>query len=142
VAAKNLRLTVRKPWVTGLYEGMVAATTISKQPLEQANWLALNLLDVTLTSALKAYLVNEVDEEISGAQMRVRLLRTPRASPALKAQIPLPEIIWTKIENLARRLDDLTYGRAVPNVTDIELANAEKLIDGVLKRLFKIELDA
>ena len=39
VAISNQRLAKRKPWVKGLYEGMVAATTVAKQPLEQANRL-------------------------------------------------------------------------------------------------------
>jgi hypothetical protein len=46
------------------------------------------------------------------------------------------------IENLSRRREDLTYGRADPTISNVELEEAQKLVDRVLTRLFHIQLDA
>ena len=142
VAEKNRKLARQKPWVTELYEGAVAATFIAKQPLSQANWLAFNLLDLTLTSAFKAFLVNEADAEISGKSLKTLLRLTPRISPQLKEKVSLSDVVWVEIENMARRREDLIYGRAVPTISDDELAVAEELVHLVLKQLFRIEIDA
>jgi len=140
VATKNMRLAKRSPWVKGLYEGVVAAGAVAKQPLEQANWFALNLLELTIASALKFQLANE--PEFDGKSLKTTLRLSPRIAAALKEKIPLGEDIWQQIENLARRREHLMYGATVPVVADAELAEAEKVTRIVLERLFGIELDA
>jgi Histidine kinase-, DNA gyrase B-, and HSP90-like ATPase len=141
VAKKNQTLAKRKPWVIGLYEGVVAATAVAKQPLTQSTWLAFNLLDLTLTSAFKEYLVNETSTEYSDKELKLLLGRTPRVSEQLKEQISLPEALWTEIEHVARRREDLTYGRAIPTVSETELTALELAVHAVLKRLFRVDLD-
>jgi hypothetical protein len=141
IASKNQRLAKRKPWVKALYEGVVAATVVSRQPLEQANWFAFNLLDLTLTSALRAYLVNELEPGAKEKDLKALLRLVPRIQPGLKAMIPLSEDLWVGIENLARRRDDLTYGRAEPVITDADLSEAKDLVETILKKLHRIHLD-
>jgi hypothetical protein len=141
IASKNLRLAKRKPWVKGLYEGMVAATTVAKLPLEHANWFAFNLLDLTLTSALRAYLVNEVESDIDEKGLKALLRRAPRVSADLKVAVKLPRDAWVKIENMARLREDLTFGRADALITDADLEEAEELVQSVLMRLYHIDLD-
>lgn len=141
VAKTNQKLARRKPWVVGLYEGVVAAVGVAKQPLDQSNWLALNLLDLTLTGALKAWLVHETEETLSDADLR-KLLRELRPSARLRELVPLPAERWEEIATLRRQVDMLTYGAATPVVRDDELAAAERLVKKVLKKLFKVETDA
>ncbi|TDV65737.1 ATP-binding protein [Pseudomonas sp. LP_7_YM] len=142
VAIKNGRLVARKPWIKGLYEGVVAATTVAKQPLEQANWFAFNILELTLISALKTYLVNESNTENSESDLKALLHLTPKISDLLKQQIALPKELWLQIENISRRREDLMYGRATPTITESELEDANVLVQTVLKRLFRIDLEA
>ncbi|WID94889.1 ATP-binding protein [Bosea vestrisii] len=142
MAAKNLRLSKRAPWVTGLFEGIVAAETVAKQPLAQANWFALNLLDLTLTSALRSYLVNKAKSTVGDKGLKTLLTRAPRVSHALKEAVPLTDDVWTEIENLARRRDDLTYGRSDPTVSDAELKDADRLVRQILTALHEIQTDA
>ncbi|MFB6414387.1 ATP-binding protein [Bradyrhizobium tunisiense] len=142
MAAKNLRLVKRKPWIKGLYEGVVAATTVAKQPLEQANWFSFNLLDLTLTSALRAYLVNELDPGVDEKDLKLLLRCAPRVPAGLKTSITLPDDVWVQIENMARRREALTYGRADPVITDGDLHEAEELVKLVLMKLYHIDLDA
>ena len=126
----------------GLYEGVVAAETVAKQPLRQGNWLAFNLLDITLTSAFKAYLINETDTLYSDKTLRQILRRAPRISPQLQAATPLTEAAWTEIEYMSRRHYDLTYGRADPTIDDNELNEATTTVKNVLSKLFEISVDA
>jgi hypothetical protein len=141
MATKNHRLAKRKPWVKGLYEGVVAATVVSKQPLEQANWFAFNLLDLTLTSALRAYLVNEREPGAKEKDLKSLLRRVPRVQAGLKEMIPLTDDLWAGIENMARRRDDLTYGRAEPTIADADLREAKVLTETILKKLHRIHLE-
>ncbi|MEB2604780.1 ATP-binding protein [Burkholderia cenocepacia] len=141
VAKKNQKLALRKPWVTGLYEGVVAATSVAKQPLKQANWLAFNLLDLTLTSAFREYLINEKCLNCSDRELRSLLRRTPKVSDGLKNIIQLSDIEWTQIENAARQRENLTYSRATPTINETEFIEFEKLVQNILKRLFRIETD-
>ncbi|MGE4305717.1 MAG: ATP-binding protein [Novosphingobium sp.] len=137
VARKNQKLTLTKPWAAGLYEGVVAAREVAKQQLTQANWLALNLLDITLTTALKDYLVHEQGDQDSDADLRAIL--SADDSKDLRARIPLDRGVWTQVDNFRARQKDLLYGRATPTIGAAELQKAEALIEGILKNLFEIE---
>lgn len=141
VARSNQTLAKRKPWVVPLYEGVVAAVAVGKQPLANANWLALNLLEVTLVATLKAWLVNESGKDLSDFDLR-RLLREPKPSPSLREAVPLSSGIWDEIALLRRQIDLLTFGATVPVIRDEELAAAERLTKDALKALFEVVTDA
>lgn len=140
VAKTNQKVAKRKPWVVVLYEGVVAAVSIAKQPLDNANWLALNLLEVTLVAAFKAWLVNESVDDISDAELR-KLLRDPRPSARLRELIPLSEDDWDEVARHRRQIDLLTFGATTPVVRDEDLIAAERLVKRTLKTLFKVETD-
>ncbi len=141
VAKTNQRIAKRKPFVVPLYEGVVAAVAVAKQPLASANWLALNLLELTLVATLKAWLVNESQEELSDVELR-KLLRDPKPSTALQSAVPLIEDDWEEITLLRRQIDKLTFGAAPPVIRDDELSLAEELVKRVLRTLFNVETDA
>jgi hypothetical protein len=140
MADRNRQLARRHPWVKALYEGVVASAVVARQPLEHANWLAFNLLDLTLTAAFKTYLVNS-KPEISSTDLRKLLARSPKVSPQLRSAIPLEDEKWSRIQNMARRRDDLTYGQGVANLGDEEFAAAEELVREVLAQLFEINFE-
>lgn len=140
VAKKNHKLTVTKPWAAGLYEGVVAAKEVAKQQLTQANWLALNLLDVTLTTAFKDYLVHEQGDQDSDSDLRTIL--SAGDTTGLRGRIPLSSGTWTQVDIFRARQKDLLYGRATPTISALELKKAEVLVEGILKSLFEIETAA
>lgn len=141
VAKVNRALAIKKPWIVPLYEGVVAADAVSKQTLKNANWLALNLLDITLVATLKAWLVNESGSEISDAELR-NLLHDPKPSHALRTLVPLVQDSWDEIAALRRNIDRLTFGATIPVVRDEELASANSLVKDVLVVLFDVVSDA
>lgn len=142
VAAANAGVAEAKPYVVGLFEGVVAAATISKAPLAQKNWLAFGLLDLTLTAAFKEYLVNESDEDLSDRDIEDLLQRRRGASEDLKRRIALPEGVWAGVDRFSRLKTDLTYGRAAPKVGDGDLDAFETVVNAVLGQLFAVALDA
>lgn len=140
IATKNKQLSSKKPWVKGLYEGVVAANTVAKQPIGQANWFSFNLLHLTLTSAFKAYIVNEAEIRNSTLDFREILRLAPKISESLKQVVTLPDEVWIQVQNFARRREDLMYDHATPTIPNLELQEAEDLVQAVLGELFSIEL--
>jgi hypothetical protein len=140
VASLNQGLSRRKPYVTGLYEGVVAAVAISKQPLTQKNWLAFGILDLTLTSALKEYLVNETSEDLSDHDLKRLLERGSSAKDALKDLVPLPAKTWEQLARFSKMKTNLLYGKATPKVSDEELTDFNLLVEDILSRLFELKL--
>lgn len=138
VAKKNQRLAKRKPYVVGLYEGMVAAVSVARQPLRNANWLSLNLLAITLTGALKTYLVRETTARLSNREIKA-LLTEPETSAKLRKLVPLSDKRWQQIDALREQVDVLTFSEAAPAVSDTDREGAEDLVQYVLRKLFKID---
>lgn len=141
VAKVNRTLAKKKPWIVPLYEGVVAADVVGKQALDNANWLALNLLEVTLVAALKAWLLNESGSDASDAKLR-KLLSDPKPSQSLRDSIPLTGDHWDEIALMRQNIDRLTYGTTNPIVRDEELSSANRLVKGILQALFEVVSDA
>ncbi|CAN7514232.1 ATP-binding protein [Mesorhizobium caraganae] len=140
VAKRNQHLVDVKPWTAGLYEGVIAAQTIAKQPFVQANWLAFNILEFTLVTALKDYLVHETAFDAGEADLQNILSELGAFS--LRSHVPLDEAIWTQITQFRKRRADLFYARATPSIGDRELRQVDALVDTVLKKLFAVETSA
>lgn len=138
---RNRKIVTQRPWVKPLYEGIVAATTISKQPLESANWLAYYLLDLTLRTALKNYIFEELEEDPEGVNLNSVLKLAPKVSDYLRAKVPLAEPTWTNIQNFAKLRDRQLNSITGPAITNDQLSKADALIQGILSELFDIELD-
>lgn len=142
VAAANAGVAEAKPYVVGLFEGVVAATAIAKQPLVQKNWLAFALLDLTLTAAFKEYLVNDTSEELSESDLEDVLQRRRSASDDLKMRIDLPANLWKRVDRFSTIKTDLTYSRLPPHIGDTELFEFEAVVTDVLAALYAVDLDA
>ena len=140
VASANQELSRTKPYVKGLYEGVVAAVSISKLPLTQKNWLAFAMLDLTLTSAFKEYLANETNEELSDHDLKRLLERNSGTTDALPALVPLPAIMWEKVNRFSRMKTNLLYSKGSPSVSDSDFAEFSLLVDEILAHLFQLEL--
>jgi len=139
VAKRNQKLVEAKPWTAGLYEGVVASAIVAKQPLRQANWLAFHLIDLTITTALKDYVVHEANEAADEAALRDLL--SEAGYDRLRATVPLPDELWQRAVHLRARHDDLLFGRAEPTIADAELDAAHDLAEAILARLFAIKGD-
>lgn len=137
----NRKLVGQKPWTKPLYEGIVAATTISKQPLGSSNWFAYYLLDLTLRMALKNYVFDELDLSGSGLDLKTALQISPKVSDYLRENVPLTEPTWIEIEKFSKLLDRQFNSTTTPIISDDQLKKAEDLIHGILVELFNLTLD-
>jgi hypothetical protein len=139
VSKMNQRLALEKPWTATLFEGVVAAKSVAKQSLVQANWLAFNLLELTLVTTLKEYLVHE--SKAVADELPLRDMLTSGRIHQLSGMIPLSASDWTAIGNLMTRREELYYGRSMPTIANNELRAAERLVESVLNRLFGIVIE-
>lgn len=138
-ATKNADVAKSSPWTIGLFEGIVAAKEIAKQPLKQANWISFNLLDLTLTTAFKEYLVHE--KTVDETKLRSLLQPTDRSMAQLKEAFDLSDDLWHRVSLFRKRREDLFFGRATPTIGTAELAAATDLVREVLHDLFEIAVE-
>lgn len=141
VEKKNRKLATSRPWTKPLYEGVVAATTISKQPLEYSNWFAYYLLDLTLRTALKNFIFDELEEDPEEIDLKSVLKLAPKVSDYLREKIPLQESTWTEIQKFAKVRNRLLNSATPPVITNDQLSRAEALVHDVLIELYDIDLD-
>lgn len=141
VSSANQAVAKAKPHVVSLFEGVIASKAVAGQTLIYRNWLALSLLETTMIAAFKAYLVNHPKQDLSDRELMGLLIWKRRVPPTLQELVKLPVGLWSSLGEIARLKHDLTFSKAEPRVTDLELAEAEKAVEALLKRLFKLELD-
>jgi hypothetical protein len=139
VSEANRPLRKKKPWVAGLYEGVIAADLINKQDFEQSGRITLIVLDSTLEIALKEFLVNESGKYYSDrALLNIFSSRHEVMSEVLKyVQLDHDDIQKIGYYNGIR--NKLIHQRASGSVPESEVEDYRKVVESVLKTLFKIK---
>jgi hypothetical protein len=145
IKIKNAAVEKLKPWTIGLYEGIVAVDHISKQKLETKNRISLILLDSTLEIAIKEFLVNDVN--VSGVHYTDKQLldifsKRHLVEKEIKKYISKKEIKdeeWKKLMHYYDLRCKLVHERATVNITTNQLRDQRKLVEKVLKKLFKLK---
>jgi hypothetical protein len=140
IKQKNKNLGKKKPWVIGLYEGIIAADYIQKQSLEQKNRFALIMLDSTLEIAFKEFLVNELSSAI-GTQKLLNILQV-RTSVISEVKQRVPQITqnaWARVNYYYTMRCNLIHLKATSSVTDQEVSEYRQLIETILHILFKLK---
>jgi hypothetical protein len=137
---ENKELAKQKPWVKGLYEGIVAVDSIFKTKLEQKNRICLILLDSTLEIAFKEYLVNESPYHYDDADL-LRIFAT-RASVQKEIQkyIKFDTNMWAKIDYYYRLRCKLVHERATVGISDEELKGCRAVVEEALMKLFDLTI--
>ncbi len=135
----NQKLVKKKPWVKGLYEGVVAADLIAKQSLEQRNRIALIVLDSTLEIAFKEFLVNDSENYYSDAELLKVFKTRHNVHNEIKKYVILSADTWKKIIHFSNIRNKLIHQRASASVSDSELENFRELVETVLKKLYNLK---
>lgn len=141
VEQKNRELAKRKPWTRGLYEGVVAADLICKQPLEQKNRIALVVLDSTLEIGFKDYLVNESGTPYSDARLLTMFKNRSEVHNEIKKYGTFAKLNWGKIEYFYNLRCKLVHEKATAGITDSQIADFRGIVEDVLRKLFKLRFD-
>lgn len=139
VTQKNQALAKKKPWVRGLYEGVIAADLILKQGLEQRNRIALIVLDSTLEIAFKEFLVNESGRHFSNRQLLDLFSARHKVHAEMKKHMPLNADLWRKIEYYYGQRCKLIHDRASGTVSDGDIWDFREVVETVLTTLYKLK---
>jgi hypothetical protein len=140
VQEKNKGLGKKKPWVRGLYEGIIAVDLISKQRLEQRNRIALIVLDSTLEIAFKEYLVNESGKGYSDSKLFEIFKNRYTVQDEVKKYVRIAASTWSKVQHYYLLRNKLVHERVTVGVSDEQVSDYRELVESVLQRLFKVAL--
>lgn len=142
VKRENESLAKSKPWIRGIYEGIIAVDKIFKLKLDQKNRICLILLDSILEIGFKEYLVNESKTYYSDAQIKnIFSKRHLVHNEIKKSKTRISKRTWPKIVFYYDLRCKLIHERATMNFTDAQIAEFTSLVEYVLKKLFNVKLD-
>lgn len=139
VEKSNESMSKKKPWIRGLYEGVIAADLIFKQKLEQRNRIALIVLDSTLEIAFKEYLVNESGVTYNDQKLLNLFSNRSSVHTEIKKYTTLSSDIWKKIEHYYRVRNKLVHERATVGLADSQINDFRDVVETVLKKLYKLK---
>jgi hypothetical protein len=142
ITQANKAVAKKKPWVKGLYEGIIAADLISKQHLEQRNRIALIVLDSTLEIAFKEFLVNDSGAYYTDAQLQQIFRTRHNLQIEVVKFVKLTPATWKKITHFSDLRNKLIHQRATAGVNDSEIEDFRELVEAVLKKLFRLKFVA
>jgi len=138
VTEANVNVVKKKPWTRGLYEGVIAADVIIRQPLEQGNRIALIVLDSTLEIAFKEYLVNDSGTHYTDAQLLGIFGSRHKVHTEVQKYVTLDAVIWGKIKHYSDMRNNLIHRRSTATVSDADLADFRTVVEVVLRKLYKL----
>lgn len=139
IKQNNRELSHKKPWVVGLYEGVIACDVILKQNLEQRNRFGLIMLDSTLEIAFKEYLANDLDEPIGSSRLKNILSNRAEVIKEIKIKYPyIDSDIWRKINYYYKMRCDLIHESASTAIKEEDVLNYKEVVQTILRKLFGV----
>lgn len=140
IILKNKSLAKKKPWIVGLYEGIIVVDHLVKQTLEHKNRFALIMIDSTLEIAFKEYLANETVPAIGAGRLHNLLHNRADVVNEIKNRVPtIASSDWLKVNYYYTLRCNLIHQKATSAVTDNEVNDYRDLVEGILKLLFKLK---
>lgn len=139
ITQKNKTVAKQKPWTSGLYEGIIVVDHILKQRLQQRNRIALIVLDSTLEIAFKEYLVNESNKPYSDKQLRDLFQNRRNVHDEIKKYVKITPTTWKKINHYYAIRCKLVHERGTVGISDDHISDFRELVEGVLKKLYKLK---
>ncbi len=141
VIQKNKQVAKRQPWTKGLYEGVIAADLIGKTQLEQRNRIALIVLDSTLEIAFKEYLVNDSGTTYNDAKLLTLFANRTAVQNEVKKYVTISADTWKKVDHFYRLRCKLIHERVTVGVSDDQIDDFRDVVQGILKKLYKLNFD-
>ena len=138
VKQANRKTVKEKPWVTGLYESIVAVDMIFNQKLEQKNRICLILLDSLLEIAFKEFLVNDSGQTYNDVALLKLFGNRSDVQDEVKKYIVFDGGIWKKIDYYYRLRCKLVHERVTVQISDSEIEDYRDVVEKILKQLFQL----
>lgn len=144
IKEKNAKIAESKPWVVGLYEGIVLVDDLLSSNFENKNRFALIIIDSTFEIAIKEFLVHVVAKKppIIGASRLVQILLNRTSVEAevkryLRGKISTKD--WTLLDHYYKMRCNLIHQVAILEVKDADIEKHRKLVEKALGILFKLQ---
>ena len=137
----NRRLAKDKPWVKGLYEGIIAFDILRKKKFEQGNRLGLILMDSTLEIGFKEYLVNESENYYSDAKLRELFRSRHKLHELMETDYGINKTELDKVRYYHEIRNKLIHERASVSISDEDLYNYRGVVERILHQLYDLTFD-
>jgi hypothetical protein len=142
VLEKNKDVAEKKPWVIGLYEGIIMTENIFETNFDQKNRFALIILDSTLEIAMKEYFVKVVAvKRRLGASAIAGIIRNrtelERHIKNFTRKISVGD--WALIDHYYKMRCNLIHHVATADVKDRDIKKHRKVVEKALNKFFGLE---
>ena len=142
----NKSLLVRQPWTVGLVEALGIVDIITKQKFDTKNRAALILLDSNFEISLKEFIVNHPElygpPAFPAAKLAETLKHRAQAIAAVRLHATISDETLAQVNYFYNLRNKLIHERASVGITDTEIENYKRVIEKILKALFKIKFPA
>ncbi len=144
VKQENKALLSSKPWTKGIIGGIIATDIVYKKKFDEKNRVVIIILDSTLEIAFKEYLVKESGHHYSDADL-LRIFKSRHLVENEVKNYPKGKNIsnrdWGKIRHYYDLRCKLIHQRASVNINDEDIEDYRKVIERVLKKLFRFKFN-
>ncbi|HEV2691954.1 MAG TPA: ATP-binding protein [Verrucomicrobiae bacterium] len=136
----NQEVADKKPWTTGLYEGVVATHILIKTHLKERNRIALIILDSTLEIAFKDYLSNETANSISDDRLSQLAKERKQLVDEIVKQKPslIDQAQRQQLDYFYRLRCKLVHERSNAGINPDDLEKYRHLVQKLLNKMFGI----
>jgi len=137
----NRRLAKDKPWVKGLYEGIIAFDILRKKKFEQGNRIGLILIDSTLEIGFKEYLVNESGNYYSDTELRALFRSRHKLHKLMETDYGINKTELDKVRYYHEIRNKLIHERASISISNEDLSNYRGVVERILHQLYGLTFD-
>jgi len=138
----NSGLIRTKPWVLGLIEAMAAAKWMTTQKYATKNRMALILLDSNLEIAFKEFIVNNKakfpPKQYNDATLAGIINNRSDAIYHVSKLVKISKTEVQAIESFYIKRNKLIHERATVDVSSEEIEIYREIVEGILRKLFKV----
>ncbi len=140
----NRKLVQDQPWTRGLVEAMGLVDVISDQrKFTTRNRAALILLDSNFEIALKEFITHRNDlfppYKYNDAFIAQLFGSRTNVIKEVRAHVTLPQTLINKVHHYYMLRNNLIHQRATVPISDHDIVDYREVIEGVLKKLFKVK---
>ncbi len=135
----NKSVRKSKPWVQGLYEGIIAVEAIDRLNIEQKNRIALILIDSTLEIGFKEYLVYDSGGTYSNAVLLKLFNNRKDVHSEIDKYVHFGAKTWAKVGYYYNLRCSLIHQRAAAGITTDMVREYRQIVQRILSRLFGLK---
>ena len=128
-----------KPWVRGLYDGIIAADAVGRLNIEQRNRIALIIIDSTLEIGFKEYLVYESGGSYSNTALVKLFSNRKDVHSEIKRYVKFGVKTWSKVDYFYNLRCGLIHQKASTGITSDNVGEYRTTVERILSRLFKLK---